>query len=338
MSRKTRAILPADSEVNDWVVIRLLGQGGYGDVYEVKKKGDDENFFAMKIESLTAQKQGLADELKFIHACQDSPMFAKIVEEGETETHRYFVMELLGPSISNMRRLLPERRYSMSTVLKMGIYMLRCIQAFHEHGFVHCDVKPGNFLLRHGGISPLVLIDFGLSKQFVDPETKKPRREARRCSFRGTAKYCSLFVDRRMDQCPRDDLISWVYSLVELVKGRLPWAHIQSREEDRDIKETISAKSLFSGMPREFSMMWQYVNGLSYSYSVEYGHLQCLLESAMKRVVAKNDDPFDWECIDQGVLQEACPDFQMPKAVEYLGCFPSVDLPKKGKNDQCNVA
>ena len=338
MSRKLRTLLEPGTEVDKWEVIRLLGQGGYGDVYEVRNKEEDgDQFYAMKIESLTAQKQGLVEELKYLYTCQDSPMFPHLIEEGETPTHRYFIMELLGPSLSNMRRLLPNKKYSISTVLKMGIYMLHCIQSFHEHGFVHCDVKPGNFLLRNGGISPVVLIDFGLSKQFMNPETKKPHREARRCSFRGTAKYCSLFVDRRMDQCPRDDLISWVYSLVELVKGRLPWAHIQSREEDREIKAKMSAKSLFSGMPREFGMLWQYVNGLSYSSNVEYTYLQCLLERAMKRVGAKNDDPFDWESIPDEVFSEACPHFTPPKAASYLGCLPTLDLPGK-KRDECNVA
>lgn len=38
--------------------------------------------------------------------------------------------------------------------------MLKCVQAIHEHGVVHADLKPANFLLVKGRLK---LIDFGIA-------------------------------------------------------------------------------------------------------------------------------------------------------------------------------
>ncbi|KAG8170505.1 hypothetical protein JTE90_016399 [Oedothorax gibbosus] len=54
----------------------------------------------------------------------------------------YLAMELLGPSLSELRRSQPHRKFSLSTTLRLGEMMLRCIRAIHRAGYVHRDVKP----------------------------------------------------------------------------------------------------------------------------------------------------------------------------------------------------
>ena len=59
----------------------------------------------------------------------------------------------------------------MLTTLKLGIQMLRAIEAVHDLGYLHRDVKPSNYAM---GLSPAkrhscFLIDFGLSRRFVMP-------------------------------------------------------------------------------------------------------------------------------------------------------------------------
>lgn len=51
------------------------------------------------------------------------------------------------------------------------IIQLIRIELFHKTGFVHRDIKPGNFLL--GTTNNLIhLIDFGLCKRYSDPQGK----------------------------------------------------------------------------------------------------------------------------------------------------------------------
>jgi serine/threonine protein kinase len=57
------------------------------------------------------------------------------------------VMELLGENISELRRRQPNEQFSMLTTLKLGMQMLVAIEAVHDLGYLHRDIKPVCLLL-----------------------------------------------------------------------------------------------------------------------------------------------------------------------------------------------
>lgn len=55
-------------------------------------------------------------------------------------------------------------------------------------------------------------------------ENKVVHRPARpRAPFIGTERYCSMFLHSRMEQGRRDDLWSMFFSMMEMIKSKLPW-------------------------------------------------------------------------------------------------------------------
>ena len=79
----------------------------------------------------------------------------------QDEDHAYIVMELVeAPSLAELVR----RRGPLSPIrtAQIGRQVLRVLEAAHEKGIVHRDVKPGNVIVRQDG--HVKLADFGIAR------------------------------------------------------------------------------------------------------------------------------------------------------------------------------
>lgn len=116
-------------------------------------------------------------------------------------------MELLGENLSELRRRQENGKFSMLTTLKLGMQMLRAIESVHLLGYLHRDIKPSNFvvgkkkffyflLYKKGyGLNKrnnIFLIDFGLARRYLLPNSNEVRPSRDTTGFRGTARYASI--------------------------------------------------------------------------------------------------------------------------------------------------
>ncbi|KAH7691295.1 Protein kinase, partial [Aphelenchoides avenae] len=146
---------------------------------------------------------------------------------GEEFGFRILVLELLGASLHALFTF-SDYTLGLETVFEIGKQMIERIRVVHESGYIHCDIKPENFLMGVGGEeSVLYLIDFGLSRKYTyideDGTLKHIPEEKTGKGYVGTAKYASANSLRCQALSRRDDLESVAYVLAEMIKGEAPF-------------------------------------------------------------------------------------------------------------------
>jgi serine/threonine protein kinase len=301
--RPERLVYPPDTQIDQWIIKDHIGHGGYGEIYEVSSP-DFPTPAAMKVEPKNATKQGMADEIIFLSYLQDSPYFPRFIAQGETEDIRYFVMELLGPSLSVVRRWMPQRRFTPHTATVVAREMLLAITELHNRGFVHRDIKPGNFLFRNDPSHMVCLIDFGLSMLYRDLDTGLLLKEREQPGFVGTCSFASLNAHAGRELGRRDDIISWLYSVIDLAEAGLPWPGSKDREQTIQLKESLTIEQLCGCLPRQFVRIFEGTMRLQFSEEPESRRYLALLNRAVNELGGE-DAPFDWELQDE--VMESCP-------------------------------
>jgi serine/threonine protein kinase len=130
---------------------------------------------------------------------------------------------------------------------------------------------------------PLCLVDFGISRVHIDPQTKQPFPPVGG-RFVGTTKYASINAFHHRELGPADDLSSWVYMLCELAAGKLPWAGIKDKNEILQMKETLPIAEVHKGkLPTVFSPIVELIASWGYDDVPNYSKIAQLLKQGKER-------------------------------------------------------
>ena len=196
-----------------------------------------------------------------------------------TEAGRnYLVMQKLGASLEGLLRQQPEGRLPLPYCQRVALQALARLQSLHAYNVVHRDVKPDNFLLGPPGDSQLYLVDFGLCKALVDPDTGEHVPERLVEVTVGTPRYTSCRAHDRWQQTRRDDLESFAYMMVYLAKGVLPWQSSQgvALEDVPAMKRDTAAGALCAGLPPAYAATLELARGLAFEECPPYARLRRL--------------------------------------------------------------
>ena len=286
-------LLANGSHITHYVILCHLGCGGYGDLYVVQNEESGKEL-AMKIEYFNSPNKGLVEEIRTLYKLKGNSFFPTLLDDGVGTDFRFYVMELFGPSLSSMKRILPDKHYQLYSVCMLGYHMINCIEELHNFGIVHRDIKPGNFLIRADRKNPLVLIDFGLSKSYLNPSSHQHVDFDDEAGFTGTYRYCSINAHKQYELSRRDDLFSWFYSLMEMLNGSLPWKGSKDKEETQRLKSSLSINQLCAGFPDEFKTVYMIIRSLKFNQKPDYDRIKNLIKKAVNRIPAYSKI-YDWE-------------------------------------------
>jgi serine/threonine protein kinase len=141
------------------------------------------------------------------------------------------------------------------------------------------------------------LIDFGLAKEFRDPDTNQHIPYTEAPGLTGTAVFASIHSHLGVELGRRDDLESLAYVLIYFLRGSLPWQGMQSRRRDLVVrsKQRTSIHDLCLGLPTELYTFLKYTRSLSFDDKPDYGYLCGLFDNTWSRDGFEDDPAFDWE-------------------------------------------
>ncbi|XP_035376721.1 tau-tubulin kinase 1 isoform X2 [Electrophorus electricus] len=294
-------ILPPNCMVKErWKVLKKIGGGGFGEIYEALDLLTRENV-ALKVESAQQPKQVLKMEVAVLKKLQGKNHVCKFIGCGRNDKFNYVVMQLQGRNLADLRRSQPRGTFTMSTTLRLGKQILEAIEAIHSVGFLHRDIKPSNFAMGRlpSTCRKCYMLDFGLARQYINTngEVRPPRNVA---GFRGTVRYASVNAHKNKEMGRHDDLWSLFYMLVEFAVGQLPWRKIKDKEQVGQVKERYDHRMLLKHMPSEFHVFLEHVLSLDYYTKPDYQLLMSVFENSMKERIITENELYDWEksCTD----------------------------------------
>ena len=159
-------------------VVKQLGKGGYGKVYEVKNKKTGEIRACKHLSKLNVKDLDKFRREIEIMKKMDHPNIIKIYEVFESERSLYIIMEeCKGGEIFDriIEHIQNKQMYSEKDAANIFQQVMSCIQYCHNQNICHRDLKPENLLYLNPGSEKdnrIKVIDFGLSQACDRLKTK----------------------------------------------------------------------------------------------------------------------------------------------------------------------
>src|SRR6266403_1010995 len=262
----TEANSPVGQTFSQYKVLRKIGSGGMGVVYEAEDSRLGRKVAVKFLPGEMASDSQLLERFQRearAASALNHPNICTIHAIEQHERQHFIVMELLEGQTLSQR--MTQQRFDLDKLLPVAIQIADALESAHAKGIVHRDIKPANIFLTERG--QVKILDFGLAKveklQFASESTSvafgdtsaETNALTSPGSAIGTIMYMSPEQARGGLVDARTDLFSLGTVLYQLATGSLPFSGDTSAVIFDAIlnREPMPADMVNSGLPREFA-------------------------------------------------------------------------------------
>ena len=159
-----------EQPIPGYCLVDEIGRGTMGVVYRAAREADGR---VVALKTIIPSRRDDPSELRrFLREADilrqlDHPHIVRCEDIGEANGFLYFAMEYI-PAMDLKQRLeASPQPFSISACVELTCQLLEALQAAHDRGFVHRDVKPSNLLVLERDQRDVVkLSDFGLARVY----------------------------------------------------------------------------------------------------------------------------------------------------------------------------
>jgi serine/threonine-protein kinase len=212
---------PGDTFAGRYRIEQILGRGGMGVVYRATDTQLDE-IVAIKTLSVDVMSRSAEDLERFKREIRLARKIThrnvlRTFDYGEADGMYFISMEFVrGYTLAELLEQAPDKKLAPRTAMGITRQVCRGLEAAHEQGIIHRDIKPQNVLIDAKG--EVKLMDFGIARM---TETKDAMTQAG--LIIGTPHYMSPEQVMGKPLEPRSDVYSIGILVYEMLAGRRPF-------------------------------------------------------------------------------------------------------------------